>query len=178
MTDEKLLLETERFRIVEITQPTASGSRRRAVVRHPGAVTIVPLVEGDRVCLIKQFRPAIGQTLLELPAGTRDPGEDALTTAQRELAEETGYRAKRWKKLNEFFLSPGILDENMHLFVASELAAGEPARELGENIENLVVPLREAIGMIDDGRIADAKTIVGLLLCERWLRCSHDPADC
>ena len=89
-------------------------------------------------------------------------------TADRELTEETGYRAGQLRRVHSFFLSPGILDERMHLFLATDLTSGKAAREAGENIENLVVAWEEAIKMVLDGRIQDAKTIVGLLFYERW----------
>src|SRR5688572_17255715 len=86
-------------------------SALREIVVHPGAVVIIPMVDDKRVCMVKNRRFAVGKTLLELPAGTLDPGEAPKTTAVRELAEETGYRAKRWRKLAEFYTSPGILTE-------------------------------------------------------------------
>jgi ADP-ribose pyrophosphatase len=165
---EKLLLETSRFRVVEAEQPTKDGSsRKRQIVRHPGAVVILPLLDDGRICLIRNYRIAVGQTLIELPAGTLEPGEPPIVTAGRELIEETGYRAARIEQLQEFFLSPGILDERMHLFVATGLTAGETALEAGEEIENLLVDWPTALGMITKGEIQDAKTIVGLLLGDR-----------
>ena len=91
----------------------------------------------------------------------------AAEKAQRELAEETGYRARHWEKLHEFFLSPGVLDERMHLFLARVLELGTPAREANEQIENLVLPWSEAMRMVADGRIHDAKTLIALLLYDR-----------
>ena len=164
-----ILLTTPKFRVVEHVLPP-TGDRpevRRQVIEHPGAVTIIPLVEGDRVCLVRNFRVAVGQTLVELPAGTLEPAEPPQETAIRELREETGYTAQRWRELPAFFMSPGILHERMHLFVAEGLTAGPPAREAGEEIENLVVPWREAVAMAERGEIEDAKSLVGILLWER-----------
>ena len=164
----KTLLETSRFKVVEVARVARDGSTRtRAVVRHPGAVTILPLTDDGRVCLIHNFRVAVGQTLIELPAGTLDPQEEPLAAARRELAEETGYRAGHWQHLRSFFLSPGILDERMHLFLATGLVAGDPAREPGEEIETLLTPWDEALRWIATGDIQDAKTIAGLLLYDR-----------
>lgn len=169
MAEPTVLLETPRFRVVEQRLTSADGMSevRRQVIEHPGAVTIVPLVDGNRVCLVRNFRIAVGKTLLELPAGTLEPGEPPLATAQRELQEETGYTAARWRELPAFFMSPGILHERMHLFVAEVLTEGPPAREAGEEIENVVVPWSDALAMAERGEIEDAKSLVGLLLWDR-----------
>ncbi len=160
-----ILLTASRFRVESIERTAPDGSvRRREVVRHPGAVTILPLVDAEHVCLIRNYRVSVQRTLIELPAGTLEPNEDPATTAERELIEETGYRAGRIEKLHEFFLSPGILDERMHLYLATDLTAGETAREPGEEIENLVVNWTTALEWVRRGQIEDAKTIVGLLL--------------
>lgn len=162
--EPQLLLETTKFRVVrEVLTTPAGKTKTREIVRHPGACVIVPLLDDGRVCLIRNYRIAAGQTLIELPAGTLEPPEQPHVTAERELIEETGYRAAKMEFLHAFFLSPGILDEKMHLYLATGLAAGEHAREEGEEIENLLVPWPEAISMISGGQIQDAKTIVGLL---------------
>lgn len=171
MPDSELLLDTPRFRVVEETHVTSSGATKtRQIVRHPGAVVVVPLLADGRVCLIRQWRIAVKETLVELPAGTLEPNEPPIVTAERELIEETGYRAETIVPLHEFFLSPGILDEKMHLFLATGLTEGEPQREVGEEIDNLLVPLEDAVAMIFSGEIRDAKTIVGLLWAERCSR--------
>ncbi len=164
MTHPKILLTTKRFRVETASHQTDDGQvHRREVVRHPGAVTILPMVDLQHVCLIKNYRVAVARTLIELPAGTLEPNEEPAATAERELIEETGYRAGEMEHLHSFFLSPGILDERMHLYVATELTPGQAAREPGEEIENLVVPWDQAIRMVVDGQIEDAKTICGLL---------------
>jgi ADP-ribose pyrophosphatase len=166
--DAKQLLVTSRFRVEEVSQPLPQGGlAKRAIVRHPGAVTIIPLVAPDRVCLIRNYRVAVGETLIELPAGTLEPDEPAEVTARRELIEETGYSAGRLTRLHEFFTSPGVLDERMYLFIAEELVDVGAEREPGEQIENLVVPWPTALEMVRRGEIRDAKTIVGLLLYDR-----------
>jgi len=169
--ETKTLLVTERFRVEEITRTTADGERiRKPVVRHPGAVAVIPLVDRDHVCLIRNFRIAVGQTLVELPAGTLEAGETPQQTAARELIEETGYRAERWTPLHAFYVSPGVLDEMIHLFVAEDLSPVPAARQPGEEIENLVVPWEEAMRMVRDGQIHDAKTLVGLLVYDHRRR--------
>jgi ADP-ribose pyrophosphatase len=164
----RVLLKTPRFEVVEVQQRTADGgARTRQVILHPGAVLIIPLVDDDHVCLIRNERVAVGKTLIELPAGTIDHQDPPSMTAVRELKEETGFTAASWRELPGFYMSPGILCERMHVFVAQGLSAGEPEREEEENINNLVVPWDEAIVMVERGEIEDAKTICGLLIWDR-----------
>jgi ADP-ribose pyrophosphatase len=166
-----LLFQGRRFRVETVSQSTMSGeTREREVVRHPGAVTILPLLDDGRICLIRNFRASVNKTLIELPAGTLDPHEDPEQTAKRELTEETGYSAASFELLCAFYLSPGILDERMHLYLATGLTPGQPAREEVELIENLLLPFDEALALIDRGEIEDAKTIVGLLRYDRTRR--------
>ncbi len=165
----RTLLKTSRFDVVE--HLVKVGDNRPAVARqvimHPGAVTIVPLLAGNRVCLIRNFRVAVSKALIELPAGTIDPAEPPALTASRELQEETGYTVESWRELPAFFMSPGILNERMHVFVAEGLTQGPPAREAGEQIENLLVDWKEAVAMVERGEIEDAKTIVAILMWDR-----------
>jgi ADP-ribose pyrophosphatase len=162
-----LLLETRRFRVVRVAQPCADGSSRlREVVVHPGSVVVVPLVTPDAVCLVEVVRVAVGRTLLELPAGTLDREESLAAAAGRELTEETGYRAGRIEAAGSFWMSPGILRERMHLFVAEDLVPGPQALEPGEQITTRVVGWNDAVAMCLDGRIDDAKTIAGILLVD------------
>ncbi|MCG8448428.1 MAG: NUDIX hydrolase [Pirellulales bacterium] len=165
----RTLLTAAKFRVVEHEIDTGIGRQplRRQVVEHPGAVAILPMLAEDHICLIRNYRIAVGKTLIELPAGTIDPKESPAVTAARELHEETGYTADSWRALPSFFMSPGILNERMHLFVAERLTAGRPARETGEEIENLVVPWQEAVAMAERGEIEDAKSLVGILLWDR-----------
>lgn len=162
--DPQTLFTASRFRVVRKSQQTPDGrTHQREIVEHPGSVTILPLLDDDRVCLIRNYRVSVGQTLWELPAGTLEPAEDPLECARRELAEETGYRATRVELLCEFFLSPGILNERMRLYRATGLAPGKAQLDSGEDIETFVVPFSEALAMALDGRIQDAKSLVGIL---------------
>lgn len=164
MTEPVVLLETRLFRVMrESFQDDRGREHRRDIVRHPGAVAIVPVLDDGRICLIENYRTAVHQTLLELPAGTREPGEQPIETARRELAEETGYRADALRPMTEFFMSPGILDERMYLFVATGLRPGKVDLQGGEQITSRLTTWDEAIDMIRNGRIQDAKTIAGLL---------------
>ena len=167
MNPEKTLLEARRFRVVSLDYRDRQGRQHtHQVVRHPGAVTILPLVDADHVCLIRNFRPGVDQTLLELPAGTLEPGEDPRHTAFRELEEETGYRAQQMELLCEFYTSPGILDERMRLYLATQLTSGPQKLDEGEEIENEVVGWNECLRLVREGVIVDGKSLVGLLFYE------------
>ena len=171
MLNERIILETSRFRVAEIQQQLASGEiNQREVVRHPGSVVIIPFLEENKVCLIKNKRVSVGRELIELPAGTLEPNEPALACAERELAEETGYRANDVRPLMELLPAPGILDERMQIFVAYDLTAGPPSREPGEEIQNLVVTWDEAVQLVKEQKIVDAKTIVGILYAHFLLK--------
>lgn len=171
MDEPEILLRTRRFDVVRVNYRTADGQTHvREVARHPGAVTILPLVESDKVCLIRNYRVAVDQTLIELPAGTLEPGEDPSVTAARELEEETGYLAGTVQKLCEFFMSPGILSERMVLYLATDLTAGPSRLEGGEQIEPFVVSWQEAMSLVERGEIRDAKSLAGLLWYDRFRR--------
>ncbi len=168
---EPILFESRLFDVVRKVQKGTDGrDHLRDIIRHPGAVVIVPIFDDGRVCLIENFRVSVEETLLELPAGTREPGEPPIETARRELAEETGYRCESLEPLCRFLSSPGILNEQMHLFLASGLTDGEMALEAGEQIEPKLFEMDEALEMILDGRIHDGKTIAGLLFYDRFRR--------
>ena len=162
-----VLLVTRRFRVVRRAEPgPGGGGRVRDVIEHPGSVVVVPLLSPVEVCLVEVVRVAVGRTLLELPAGTLDRVESLEAAAARELAEETGYRSRRLTAAGGFWMSPGILRERMHLFVAEGLEPGPQALEPGEQIRVRVVRWEEAIAMCLDGAIDDAKTVAGLLLVD------------
>jgi ADP-ribose pyrophosphatase len=139
----------------------------RELVIHRGAVALVPMVDDDHVCLLENHRFAVDKTLIEVPAGTIDAGERPEQTAARELTEETGYRAARLRRVREWYVSPGFLTERMHLFVCEGLEPGPPHPEPDERLKPVIVSWSDAIAMVDDGRIEDAKTIIALTLCER-----------
>ncbi|MHB1033353.1 MAG: NUDIX hydrolase [Pirellulales bacterium] len=165
----EVLLNARRFRVVRQMETTSDGKEHvRETIEHPGSVAILPLLDDGRVCLIRNRRIAVHETLIELPAGTLDRDEDPAEAARRELIEETGYRAESIQPLHQFYLSPGILSERMHLYLASGLTQGNPQLEPGEQIETLLVTWADALEMVRDGRIRDVKTLVGLLYYDRF----------
>jgi len=152
---------------VETVRTAAGVVITRDIILHPGAVAILPLVDADQVCLLRNQRANVGGELLEIPAGTLEPGEAPERAAVRELAEETGYRAGGWRKLCAFYPSPGCLSEVTHLFVATALTPGVMRPEADEELEPLVVPWQQALAWVLDGTIRDAKTLIAVLMWER-----------
>ncbi len=142
----------------------------RELVIHPGAVALVPMVDQHHVCLVENERYAAGKTLLEVPAGTIEPGEPPELTAERELIEETGYRAGRISRIREWFVSPGFLTEKMYLFLCENLTPGPQKLEPDERLRPVVIRWDDAVAMAADGRIEDAKSIAALLICDRLFR--------
>src|SRR5687768_12927523 len=124
------LLRTRRFEVVEQSVARPDGSERKLTyVQHRGSVAILPIVDNDHICLIKSRRLTVNETLIEVPAGTREPDEPPIETARRELIEETGYRPGELEELVKYYPSPGVLSEAMHIYVATGLTPGEHARE-------------------------------------------------
>lgn len=142
----------------------------REYMRHPGAVAIVPLFDDARVLLERQFRYPHGREFIEIPAGKLDPGEPALETAKRELLEETGYVAAQWTRQCVIHTAIAYTDESIEIFVARKLTQSTRKLDVGEFLETFIVPFNEAIGMIRDGRITDAKSVAGLLWVDKWGR--------
>lgn len=142
---------------------------RRDVVRHNGSVVVLAVETGSNpadpgILLIRQYRHAADQFLLELPAGRIDPGEKVIPAGKRELLEETGYSARKWSKHVTYFASPGFVSEAMTILLAEDLTLGQATPEEDERIELLMTPLSEVLRMIHAGKIRDGKTLVGVLL--------------
>jgi ADP-ribose pyrophosphatase len=154
---------------VDTVELPNGGTAKREVVRHPGAVAMVPLLTTGEVLLVRQYRVAAAQVLLEIPAGTLNPGEDPHTAATRELQEETGYRPGNLVRLGGEFTAPGYTTEFIHLYLATELSESTLDKDEDEFIEVVRMPLTEAIERIRHGEIQDGKTIIGLLLAEKYL---------
>jgi ADP-ribose pyrophosphatase len=142
------------------------------VVEHRGGVAIIAMPAPRSIVLVRQYRPAIGRTMWEVPAGKLEAREDPLACATRELIEETGYRAQQLRKLWTFFTAPGFCTELMHLFVAEGLSAGEPAPEENEQIEVRTFEVEEAWSLVTRDEMPDAKTQIALA----WARGQTKPS--
>ncbi len=157
-------------RLDQLTLRAPDGSEvRRDVVRHPGGVGVLA-VDGGRTWLVRQYRAALGEPMLEIPAGKRDGnGESPVETARRELAEELGMTASEWTPLGSLTPSPGYTDEVIHLFAASGIVASSRRPQGAEEVEAEVVEMTvvDALAAVEDGTITDAKTQIALL---RWSR--------
>ncbi|MGE0226922.1 MAG: NUDIX hydrolase [Dehalococcoidia bacterium] len=148
----------------------------RSLIKHPGAVALVAVDHEERWLLVRQYRIGVGDTLLEIPAGTRDPGEPPEVTAQRELREETGYAADSIVRLGGTWMVPGYCDEYIDYFLASGLRPDPLAQDADEHLsEPIPMTYDEVLAALDDGRIQDAKTVVAALLYGR--RRLHPSSD-
>ncbi|MGD0497957.1 MAG: NUDIX hydrolase [Bryobacteraceae bacterium] len=161
--------EVYRCKLFSVTEDEARDSKtgfqiRRSVVRHAGSAVMMAVDEKKRILLVRQYRLPAGKYLWELPAGRLDPGEKPLQAARRELAEETGYRARKWSKVASFWVSPGYVAERMTIFKATELTAGRATPMDDERIEARWFTRKEVREMIAGGKIEDAKTMVGFLM--------------
>jgi ADP-ribose pyrophosphatase len=173
MLSSEVVFQGSLFRVLrdKLIEPGGRESERD-VIRHNGSVVILAIDSSKSkkdpwIVVERQYRHAAGQFLWELPAGKLEAGEDALAGAQRELAEETGYSARKWKPLVEYYPSPGFLGESMRVFVAEGLVAGDAHPEDDEQIEFRLVKLSEVLKMIGKGAILDGKTLSSILLYAR-----------
>jgi ADP-ribose pyrophosphatase len=157
------------FRVTEDYAKDADGFEiKRAIVRHAGSAVMMAVDDQRRILLVRQYRLPAKAKLWELPAGKLDAGEKALQAAKRELIEETGYRAKRWKKLVSFYPSPGFISEKMTIFLATELTAGQAQPMDDERIECRWFPAKQVEGMIRTNKIQDGKTMIGYFVWQNW----------
>ena len=171
----KVVYQGPLFRVChdKLVEP-GGRANERDVIRHNGSVVILAVDNSKSkrdpwIVMERQYRHAANQYLWELPAGKLEAGEDPLAGAQRELAEETGYRAKKWRPLVEYYASPGFLGESMKVFLAEGLEPGEACPEEDEEIELRLVKLSELLKMIEKGAILDGKTLTSVLLYARLM---------
>lgn len=149
------------LQVATITLPNGA-TLEKGIIDHPGSVVLVPM-QADQVMMLRQYRLALGQVILELPAGTRHHDESWLDCAQRELREETGFRAGQFIPLGEVWPAPGITNELMAVFLATELTPDPLAADVDEQIEVQSMPLATLLPMTLNGQLQDAKSIVGIL---------------
>ena len=160
--------ESWRLRVEEVTRPDGS-SVEKGYLEHPGAVVLIPLRNNDEVLMVRQHRTSLGEAILELPAGTRGWDEEWLACAQRELREETGYRAATLTPLGRVWPAPGYSDEVMALYLATALQPDPLEPDFDEVINLAPMPLNRLITMALDGRLQDAKSVVGILRVRAYL---------
>jgi ADP-ribose pyrophosphatase len=142
----------------------------RETIQHPGAVVLVPCVDRSHLVFVRQYRRAVRRELLELPAGTLDPGESRAACARRELEEETGWRAGRLRRIAQFYAAPGFISEQMTVFLAQDLVRVRARPEPDEILRPVILSLEGALRKIRSGDICDAKTIIGVLFAQHVLR--------
>lgn len=165
--DEQTVFDGRIFSVDRLRVQLPDGrDALRDVVRHPGAVAVVALTDDGRICLVRQYRTALGRVTVEIPAGKLSPGEDPLECAHRELEEETGMVAERMAYLTTIATSPGFTDELIHIYMATGLSFGASNPDADEFINVDLVDLSEFIDAVLDGRIEDTKTVVGALICD------------
>jgi len=168
MTQNRELLASRVFRVHEETWRAPDGGIfTRQNIIHPGAVAILPITAKGTYVFIRQFRPAARDWILEIPAGTLEPGETPLACAKRELIEEIGFAARAWKKLGKIFTAPGFCTEQIHLFEATGLKPATAAKDEDEHIELAEMTGVEVRGAVKRGEIRDGKSLSALFLCGR-----------
>ncbi|MFH1548447.1 MAG: NUDIX hydrolase [Candidatus Omnitrophota bacterium] len=151
------------LRLDDVILPNGKTTTRE-IVEHPGAVAILPLIDKDKFLLVKQFRTPIRKTLLEIPAGKIEKGENIKECAKRELIEETGYKTDNLKKLASVYLAPGYSSEIIHIFLAKNLKKSIANPDDDEVIQNVILERKEALNKIISGEINDSKTIIAVML--------------
>jgi ADP-ribose pyrophosphatase len=171
LISSKRLIKTKIFEVTMDEAYDPEGFRiKRAIIQHQGSAVMMAVDDDRRILLVKQYRLPARSYMWELPAGRVDPGETALQAARRELREETGFRATRWRKLAHFYVSPGFLAETMTIYLATGLTAGKHDWMEDERIETKWFTMDEVDEMIRRGEIQDAKTMVGFFSWQRYVK--------
>lgn len=155
-----------KLKVDTVEMPDKKYSKRE-IIEHPGAVAMIPITEEGNILLVRQYRKAVEDFLLEIPAGKLEVNEEPKETATRELKEEIGMDPKKLTYLSEFYSSPGYCDEKIHLFLAEDLEEGDFEKEEGEFLEVVEHSIEELIKMVSMGDIVDSKTIIGIFLAEK-----------
>ena len=153
----------------QVRLPNGNQSTREYII-HPGAVAVIPVLDNGDILMVRQFRYPLDRVFWELPAGKIDPGEDLLFCGQRELEEETGYRAQEWQFATTFHPCIGYSDEAISIYLAQGLEDGTHRPDEDEFVEPVRMPLETALEWVRDGRISDGKTVIGLFWAEKVLR--------
>lgn len=162
---EREIFKGRVIRLVERRLRLPNGRRTVFnIVEHPGAVAVLPVFDDGDVLLLRQYRPSVREELYEVPAGTLEKGETPLATAKREIVEETGHRARSWKKIAEFYTAPGFCTELMHVFEARGLSPATSPGDEDEILRPVRMSLSKAVGLVRSRKIRDAKSIAALLL--------------
>jgi ADP-ribose pyrophosphatase len=178
--DSRLAFEGKFLRLyVDHVRSSDGHVSTREYVRHPGAVMVIPLLDSGEVILERQFRYPMGRAMVEYPAGKVDAGEQALSCAQRELLEETGYRAERWSYLGGLHNAIAYSDEKIEMFLAEGLSYEGARLDAGETLEVFTAPWQELLAAVRDGRVTDVKTMLGTFWLEKiisgeWPRLAAD----
>ena len=157
-----------KLRVDKVRLPNGKEAAREVVV-HRGAVAVVPMLDSDTIVMVRQFRQAAGEALLEIPAGTLDPNEPPKFCAARELGEEIGYHPGKLTLMFKSYMAPGYSTEMLHTFLAQDLSKAQGEPDADEFIEIVEIPMRDAIDLIRSGEIKDAKTICGVMMTHHLL---------
>ncbi len=156
------------FKVEQVQARLPNGQVRQFdLVRHPGAVVIIPIDNEGRIWFVRQYRVGAGQVMLELPAGTLEPGEDPEVCAAREVREETGMAAASLHKLGGFYMAPGYTSEYLHIFLANGLTPKPLQADADEFLQTTALPVDNVYGMVARGEIIDGKTLASLLLMQQ-----------
>jgi len=160
-------------RIISVREDTVllpdKKTSKREIVTHPGAVAVIAMTHKGEIVLIRQFRKPAEEALLEIPAGLFHKGESLKAAAKRELEEETGLAAGRISEVFSAFSSPGYSSEVIHYFLAKDMVKTKQKNDHDEFIDVVIMPVKKAVKLVGDGRVRDNKTIIGIMLAEKWI---------